>query len=45
MRDRERETSPMRAADDAVTLDTSKMSVSEAVDAAIEVVRDVLSRR
>ncbi|MEL7115502.1 MAG: (d)CMP kinase [Pseudomonadota bacterium] len=37
-RDRERETAPMRAADDAVVLDTSTMSIDAAVRAAIEVV-------
>ena len=38
-RDQERASSPLRAAEDAVTLDTSKLSVSEAAEAAIDAVR------
>jgi cytidylate kinase len=42
-RDAERATAPMRAAGDAVTLDTSEMSVGEAVAAAIAAVSARLS--
>ncbi len=39
MRDRERDTAPMRQADDAVLLDTSAMTIEAALAAAIEVVQ------
>jgi cytidylate kinase len=42
-RDADRSTAPMRAAEDAVTLDTSEMSVGEAVAAAIAAVSARLS--
>jgi cytidylate kinase len=42
-RDADRATAPMRVADDAVTLDTSEMSVGEAVAAAIAAVSARLS--
>lgn len=38
-RDRERETSPLRPADDAVQFDTSEMSIAEAVSQAMQLVR------
>ncbi len=41
-RDRERATAPLRAADDAVTLDTSALSVEAAVDAAAATVAAAL---
>lgn len=43
-RDRERATSPMRAASDAVTLDTSELSIDVAVARAIELVARRRSR-
>jgi cytidylate kinase len=42
-RDADRATAPMRAAGDAITLDTSEMSVGEAVAAAIAAVSARLS--
>jgi len=41
-RDSEREAAPLRAAKDAVVLDTSDMSIAQAVDAAIAAVTEVL---
>lgn len=43
-RDRERATAPMVAADDAVVLDTSEMSIDEAVAQAVTVVEAKLNR-
>lgn len=43
-RDSERAVAPLRAADDAVVLDTSAMDTAQAVQAAIAVVQAVLSR-
>ncbi len=43
-RDRERATAPMLAADDAVVLDTSEMSIDEAVAQAVTVVEAKLNR-
>jgi cytidylate kinase len=44
-RDQERATAPLIAASDAVTLDTSLLSIDEAVAAAIDVVETVLKAR
>ncbi len=41
-RDSEREAAPLRAAEDAVVLDTSDMSIAQAVDEAIATIRRVL---
>ncbi len=41
-RDSEREAAPMKAANDAVIIDTSEMSIAEAVEAAVAAVRTVL---
>lgn len=43
-RDSERATAPLVAADDAVILDTSDLSVDQAIKAAIDVVQDRLDR-
>lgn len=42
-RDRERATAPLKAAEDAILLDTSEMSIAEAVTKAVSCVRDQLS--
>lgn len=44
-RDAGRDAAPMRAAADAIVLDTSDLSVEEAVDAAVAVVRDRLAAK
>ena len=41
-RDRSRQASPLVAADDAVTLDTSEMTLEEAIDAVFAIVADAL---
>lgn len=41
-RDRARSAAPLRPAVDAITLDTSKMSISEAISAAINIVTEAL---
>ncbi|RVT85759.1 (d)CMP kinase [Rhodobacteraceae bacterium CCMM004] len=44
-RDAGRATAPMRAADDAVTLDTTEMDIATATDAAVAQVAQALTRR
>lgn len=43
-RDSERATAPMRAAEDAVRIDTSHLSVNDAIDAAVRVVEKTYDR-
>ncbi|WP_114967207.1 (d)CMP kinase [Alkalilacustris brevis] len=44
-RDSQRSTAPLRPAEDAVTLDTSKLSIEEAVAQAVELVRRAVAGR
>ena len=44
-RDASRDTAPMVAAEDAVSFDTSELSIDDAIAAAVDLVRDALARQ